>query len=66
MDDNLRTQMKEAMLVCVDFIKRACEELDPKSPEAIIAIVKSLEVFTQIELNAIMAQNELLRRRQKD
>jgi len=58
--------MKEAMLACVGFIKRACEELDPKNPEAIIAIVKSLEVFTQIELNAIMAQNELLRRRQKD
>jgi hypothetical protein len=58
-------ELKEAILACTDFIKRACEELDPKNPEAVMAAVEAYKALSEIELRAIMASEELKARRNK-
>jgi|GEM_PF-2481424 len=52
-------ELKEAILACTDFIKRACEELDPKDPEAVMAVVEAYKVLAEVELRAIIASEEL-------
>jgi hypothetical protein len=58
-------ELKEAILACTNFIKKACEELDPKDPEALNAIVGAYKAFTEIELQAIIASEELKARKAK-
>jgi len=58
-------ELKEAILACTDFIKRACEELDPKDPEAVMAVIEAYKALSEIELRAIIASEELKNRRKE-